>query len=1044
MLKKLFCLTGAFAILLACLCGISASAQNRTVRGTVVDAAGAPVVGAAVVVVGNTSIGAVIGVDGSFSLNVPAGSSLEFSCIGYASQVIPVGNQAVINVVLQEDSEFLDETVVIGYGVQRKSDLTGSVASVRSEELMDRSTSDAAAALQGKAAGVQVYTNSGAPGDQAHIRVRGISSNSGSGLGPLMIVDGLKVDNIQYLDPSMIESMEVLKDAASAAIYGAQAGNGVILITTKSGSKSKDGRIFYNYKYTATSLGRYAQVLNAEEFIDWHHRLGTSGFTSREDVISSGKWDGVTDTRWADVLYGKGVTQSHTIGAQGGNDRGSYFVSLNYVNENGMAKGDKDYYKRLTAQVNGDYKIKSWFTVGTNTSIERYQKADIGSPQEYGGTLLGALIIDPLTPVYFKTPDDMPLNMRTAFLEGYEVDGVHYDYQFYGDENGYYSTSRILEGDGMNPLINIARENSKSEGWRVRGTLFANVTPFKGLVFTSRLGYRINQSYSSDFDAPYYVNPKHYEQSYSISSSSSQSYYYQWENFANYNVTLAQKHSIGAMAGMSYTFNDSRSVGASLSGVDPLKGYAENFRYLTQDNGSGKKGISGGQPSNSTQISYFGRLTYGYDNRYNLQVNFRADAFDSSKLSAKNRWGYFPSVSAGWTVSNESFIKDNISRDFLSFLKLRASWGINGNISVLSGYPYSTSISYNDKNYQYHVEDNVLNYGSVPDGLANPDLTWETSVQTDLGLDARFFNNRLTFGFDWFNKDTKDLIVSVKPLAEIGISSSVPVNSGSVNNTGLEFELGWQDNIGDFGYSINGNFSTLKNKVTFLEPLAGESVKSGSHFANYKLSTWFEEGYPLWYLNGFKYAGIGEDGFAQFYDKNGEITQNPETSDRQFLGSTIPSFQYGVTLRLDWKGVDLTVFGTGSGGNWLVPCVYRTEHTQINTLRWYYEHAGKDIPDIPKIAEKVDFWSSDATIFKGDFFKIKQIQLGYTLPQKFTKKILINSLRAYVSLDDWFLFTQYPGFDPEAATTGSSTGRGLDKGNYPNAKKLMFGVNVSF
>ena len=958
--------------------------------------------------------------------------------------MIPVGNQAVINVVLQEDSEFLDETVVIGYGVQRKSDLTGSVASVRSEELMDRSTSDAAAALQGKAAGVQVYTNSGAPGDQAHIRVRGISSNSGSGLGPLMIVDGLKVDNIQYLDPSMIESMEVLKDAASAAIYGAQAGNGVILITTKSGSKSKDGRIFYNYKYTATSLGRYAQVLNAEEFIDWHHRLGTSGFTSREDVISSGKWDGVTDTRWADVLYGKGVTQSHTIGAQGGNDRGSYFVSLNYVNENGMAKGDKDYYKRLTAQVNGDYKIKSWFTVGTNTSIERYQKADIGSPQEYGGTLLGALIIDPLTPVYFKTPDDMPLNMRTAFLEGYEVDGVHYDYQFYGDENGYYSTSRILEGDGMNPLINIARENGKSEGWRVRGTLFANVTPFKGLVFTSRLGYRINQSYSSDFEEPYYVNPKHYEQSYSISSSSSQSYYYQWENFANYNVTLAQKHSIGAMAGMSYTFNDSRSVGASLSGVDPLKGYAENFRYLTQDNGSGKKGISGGQPSNSTQISYFGRLTYGYDNRYNLQVNFRADAFDSSKLSAKNRWGYFPSVSAGWTVSNESFIKDNISRDFLSFLKLRASWGINGNISVLSGYPYSTSINYNDKNYQYHVEDNVLNYGSVPDGLANPDLTWETSVQTDLGLDARFFNNRLTFGFDWFNKDTKDLIVSVKPLAEIGISSSVPVNSGSVNNTGLEFELGWQDNIGDFGYSINGNFSTLKNKVTFLEPLAGESVKSGSHFANYKLYTWFEEGYPLWYLNGFKYAGIGEDGFAQFYDKNGEITQNPETSDRQFLGSTIPSFQYGVTLRLDWKGVDLTVFGTGSGGNWLVPCVYRTEHTQINTLRWYYEHAGKDIPDIPKIAEKVDFWSSDATIFKGDFFKIKQIQLGYTLPQKFTKKILINSLRAFVSLDDWFLFTQYPGFDPEAATTGSSTGRGLDKGNYPNAKKLMFGVNVSF
>ena len=302
MLKKLFCLTGTLAVLLAFLCGFSASAQNKTVRGTVVDAQGAPVVGAAVVLVGNSSVGAVTDAGGAYRLTVPAGANVEVSCIGYASQVIPVGDKVVIDVVLQEDTEFLDETVVIGYGVQRKSDLTGSVASVRSEELMDRSTSDAAAALQGKAAGVQVYTNSGAPGEQAHIRVRGISSNSGSGLGPLMIVDGLKVDNIQYLDPSMIESMEVLKDAASAAIYGAQAGNGVILITTKSGSKSKDGRIFYNYKYTATSLGRYAQVLNAEEFIDWHMRLGTSGFTSRDDVISSGKWDGVTDTRWADVL----------------------------------------------------------------------------------------------------------------------------------------------------------------------------------------------------------------------------------------------------------------------------------------------------------------------------------------------------------------------------------------------------------------------------------------------------------------------------------------------------------------------------------------------------------------------------------------------------------------------------------------------------------------------------------------------------------------------------------------------------------------------
>ena len=1024
------------AVLFTC---VSTFAQNRPLSGKVIDQNGEPVIGASVVVVGNATLGAVTDIEGNYQLMVPPQANVTVSCIGYASQTVPVSGRQVINFTLQEDNEFIEETVVIGYGVQRKSDLTGSVASVRSQDLTDRSVSNAGAAHQGKAAGVMVYTNSGAPGEGSHIRVRGISSNSGSGLGPLLIVDGLKVDNIQYLDPEMIESMEVLKDAASAAIYGAQAGNGVVLITTKSGSKSKDGSVFYNYKHTVTSLAHRAEVLNAEQFIDWQHQAGQLG--TREELIGNGLWDGVTDTNWADVLYGKGITRSHTIGAQGGNDRGSYYFSLNHMYEDGMAKSDKDMYKRLTAQINADYKVKSWFQIGTNTSVERYEKSDVGSPSEYGGTLLGALIIDPLTPIYFDGPDDMPPGMRDAYLNGYVVDNVHYNYQFYTNPEGkFYSTSNILEGDGMNPLINIARSNGKSEGWNIRGTLFANITPFKGFVFTSRLGYRIAQGYSSNYEEPYYVNPKHYSQSYSISASSSQSYYYQWENFANYNLKLG-KHDIGAMAGMSYTFNDSRGVNAGLSGTDPLKGYADNFRYISQDNGSGTKSIGGGTPSNSAQISYFGRLTYSYDNRYSLQTNFRADAFDSSKLSAKNRWGFFPSVSAGWTVSNEPWFKSNVNRDIINFLKLRGSWGINGNISVLSGYPYSTSISYNSRTYQYHVDNNTLDYGSQPDGLANPDLTWETSVQTDLGLDLRMFNNRLTFGFDWFDKNTEGLLVNISPVAEVGISRTT-VNAGSINNNGLEFELGWQDNIGDFGYSINANFSTLNNKVTYLEPTVGHI--SGSSFANYKLKTYFEEGYPVWYLRGFEYAGIGADGFAEFYDANGEITSNPTDDDLKFIGNALPTFQYGVTVRMDWKGLDLTVFGNGSGGNYLVPCIYRTEHTKVNTLKYYYDEAGKSIPAIDKIYDRINFWSSSATIFKGDYFKIKQIQFGYTFPKKWLGKINMSTLRAYVSLDDWFIFTKYPGFDPEAATTGGTSGRGLDKGTYPNAKKLMFGVNVSF
>ena len=292
-----------------------------------------------------------------------------------------------------------------------------------------------------------------------------------------------------------------------------------------------------------------------------------------------------------------------------------------------------------------------------------------------------------------------------------------------------------------------------------------------------------------------------------------------------------------------------------------------------------------------------------------------------------------------------------------------------------------------------------------------------------------------------YNKDTKDLLVNISPVAEVGISSTT-VNAGAINNTGLEFELGWQDNIGDFHYSINGNLSTLKNKVTYLEPSVGHI--DGRKFSNFKLKTYFQENYPVWFIRGYEYAGMNAEGAAQYVTADGGLTEVPTSDDLKYLGSTLPNLTYGVTLRMDWKGVDFTVFGTGSGGNVLVPCVFRTEHPQINSLVYFYEQAGKTIPTVDKIYNSVDFWSSSATVFKGDFFKIKQIQLGYTLPRKLTQKVRISNLRLYASMDDWFVFTKYPGFDPETATTGSTSGKGLDKGNYPNAKKLLFGVNVSF
>ena len=1009
------------------------NAQNRAVSGTVVDGSGAPVIGASVFVVGNTGNGTVTDIDGKFSLNVPANANLSVSCIGYTTEVVAVGNQTALRIVLQEDNEFIEETVVIGYGVQKKSDLTGSVASVRSEDLQNRSTGNAALALQGKAAGVTVLNSSGAPGSGSDIRVRGYSSNSGS-IGPLLIVDGLKVDNIQYLDPAMIESMEVLKDAASAAIYGAEAGNGVVLITTKQGN-SKDGRVFYNMQMTLNSLGRKAEVMNAAEYIQWQEEAGNFTY---QDLVDKYGYDGKTDTNWADVVFGTSWTKQHTVGVQGSNDRGNYYVTISNYDNDGIVRGKKDYYKRLSAQINAEYKIKKWLTVGTNTSLERYSSQSVGEHSEYSGsTLLGTMIMDPVTPVYYENDEDISLGMKKAIAQGIKV---------YRGENGkYYATSKLIENDAANPLIFRDRADSKNQGINVRGTMYANFTPLKGLVITSRFGYRLGQSYSSSYEDPYYANEKAHSETYTVSSTTSNNWYYQWENFANYNKSFG-KHNLGAMVGMSYIESQRFSNGGTIQGTDPLKGYEDNFHYISYGNGTETKTLSGGTPSRSASLAYFGRLSYNYDNRYNFQANFRADAFDSSKLSLTNRWGYFPSFSAGWTISNEPFFKHRVSRDAVNLLKLRASWGRNGNISVLNNYPYAATITLNGKKYQYDTEDNTYQTGSAPSGLANPNLTWETSEQIDLGLDSRFLNNRLSFSLDYYMKKTKDLLVNIKPSAMVGINSST-VNAGKVENSGFEFELGWKDSVGDFSYSVNANLATLKNKVTYLDPTV--SRIKGAYFSNFELITYFEQGYPVWYMRGYEYEGVNhETGEPIFKDINPDGKINSD--DMTYVGSGIPDLTFGLTLNLAYKNFDLTVFGSGVAGNDIYSCVYRTEHVRINSLKYFYdnrwtpENKNASMPSVKNISTNVTFWSSTANLFDGSYFKIKQIQLGYSLPKNLLKKAFISDLRVFASLDDFFCFTKYPGFDPEMASTGAANSLGFDKGSFPTSRKVVFGLNLSF
>ena len=1033
--KKVTHIASALLILLLGAPGLAA--QNRAISGTVRDAEGQPVIGAAVVVAGQQSLGVMTDTDGKYAFSVPAGATIEVSCIGYVSQTAKVGSKSTYDFILAEDSQLLEETVVIGYGVQKKSDLTGSVASVKSTDLMNRSTTDAAAALQGKAAGVQILNNSGAPGSGAQIRVRGYSSNSGS-IGPLLIVDGLKVDNIQYLDPSMIANMEILKDAASAAIYGAEAGNGVVLITTKSGAaQNGTANISYSASFTNQRLGKKAELFDAFEYIDYQKAIGNV----TDELLVANKWDGQNHD-WFDAVFAPSWAQQHAVTFSGGNNKGHFFSSLNYVKNDGIVKGDKDVYKRLSAQINADYSLFKWFTVGTNTSIEKWETKSV-SGSSYGSMLNSVMSLDPLTPAYYSRIEDCTPGMQQHYADGDIIlrDPNH--------NNDFYATSRWLDEATGNPLLQRDRTDSYGGGLNVRGSLFANVTPFKGLVYTSRFGYRIAQSSSHSYSTPYWATPMANAVEYNISANVNTSYYYQWENFVNYNQTFGN-YSIGAMAGISYIENNYDNASMSSSGKDILQYYLPQYQYISYLKKDAVKNMSNA-PGRSASIAYFGRLSYSYADRYSLQANFRADAFDSSKLSKQNRWGYFPSVSAGWTISNESFVKDNVDRSILSFLKIRGSWGINGNISVLNGYPYTATISVNGQWYQYNPSTGTgeLSYGSGPTELANPDLKWETSEQIDLGLDARMFNSRLTLGFDWYRKVTRDLLISIAPVPEIGVKSTY-VNAGNVLNTGVELELGWKDSIGDFTYSVNANMATLHNEVLSLHKAVPriENMVSG---LNNQVRSAFEAGYPIWYFRGYKYAGVdSETGAPLYYNADGKVVDSVNDNDRQFIGKAIPDATYGITINLGYKGFDFSVFGTGTIGNDIFSMLYSADRPKTNSLTHFWRNSWKTpggdakYPESGKVANDWIFWSSSASVFNGSYFKFKQIQLGYTLPRNLTRKVMINDLRLYVSLDDFFTISSYPGCDPETATTGNSGTMGYDLGTYPTMRKVIMGVNLTF
>lgn len=992
------------------LTGVGTAWSQMQVKGIVVTTSGETIIGANVLEKGTTN-GVITDLDGNFSLTVEEGAVLVFSYIGYVTQEQKA--TPTMKIILHEDNEMLDEVVVVGYGVQKKSDVTGAISKVGTGDIKSRSITTVQQALQGKTSGVQILSTSAAPGASQTIRIRGYSSNYSS--DPLYVVDGLRVSDISNIDPNDIESMEVLKDAASAAIYGAEAGNGVLLITTKRAKQGDSGTISYDFQFTLQDLVRVPKVMNASQYIDymmegkWYDEAFINNF-----------YDGSTDTNWAKEMFETSLMQKHNLSFQKATEKSNLYVSATYLGNDGIVKGNKDKYTRLTSSINADATIKKWLKIGTNTSIS-YTKV-----QNVASLIDACLTMDPLTPASYST-NTLTATMQNALNNGKKL--------LQDSETGnYWAISDFSYA--ANPFITRDASETYNKNINLRSTFYATLSPIKGLDITSRFGFNLSSNYNYSFNQIYYANASTESTTNDVSNSSALVTYYQWENFANYVRTFGL-HTLGGMIGVSYSDSNNNSLSASANAVkknNPL------FYYLDYAADDAAKTV-GGTEITSRKYSYFARLNYSYANRYIAQISFRADAADLAVLPDNKRWGYFPSASLGWVVSEESWFPQS---RILSFLKLRGSWGQNGSIANLNNYMWNnaiaSTISYpttNDVNY---------NIGSLPSTLGNRNLKWETSEQYDFGVDLRMFNDRLVVSTDYYIKKTKDLIISnVIPSLTAGNAAS-PVNAGNVTNKGFELEVSYKDHIGDLNYNVSANIATVKNRVTYLDPtvarIPGYMALSMQGFTS------FEKGYPVWYFRGYKFKGVDEqtgDPLFEDINDNGSF----DSADVTMIGSAIPDFTYGLTVNLAYKGFDFTLFGSGSQGNDVFNGLVKMDRSGGNRMQYYYDNRWtatriNAVAPRPNCNNEQQYYTSSAAIFDGSYFKIKQLQLGYTLPEKWVSKVALKNARVYVSLDDFFCFTSYPGFDPEVASSGTTSTNGVDNGNYPTSKKVVLGFNITF
>ena len=996
-----------------------------TVTGQITNATdGQPLIGATVGVQGMAR-GAVADIEGRYKVEVPGpGAVLVFSYTGMVNKTETVGARRVIDVALSENISLIDEVVVVGYGTQKRSNISGAVSTITSDEITKLPVLRVEQALQGRTAGVQVIQNSGSPGSPLTVRVRGTGTINNS--DPLYIVDGVPVDGLDFLNPNDIESINVLKDAASAAIYGARGANGVVLITTKLGKRNEVGRVSYDAYFGMQSPWKKTNLLSAREYAilsnEAHIAAGVKPLPefANPDALGAG-------TDWLDAIFEDAPMSSHQLMFAGGSEKSTYTISGNYFDQNGIVGGEKSGFKRYTARLNGSHEVKSWLNVGTNLGLTYLTRRFLPENNEFTTPLVRALNMDPVTPV------------RKA--------------------DGTFAYSRYSDTDITNPVNAIEQTFDRWRTNRITGAAYAELRPLKGLLFRS--AYSLDATFatrdifypkfdlSNDpvlSDAP--AGEKRTTNSVVKQYNTWRSW--QWENVVTWEHQFGQRHQLvltGGTTALENRYEYSGGANTNLPSNDPDKAYISN----TIDPIESQSAYGGA--SESSLVSYFARANYELDDKYLLSAAFRVDG--SSRFGANNRYGYFPSVSAGWIISHEQFWKPA----FVNFLKLRGSWGQNGNDKI-DDYGFTTVVL-SGQNYTFGPGQVITN-GSVPLTVANPDIKWETSTQTDVGFDAEFLDGRVAWTSDYYIKKTSGMLYAAPIPLTVGAEPPIR-NIASAENRGWETALSYRGRAGSFSYSVGGNIAFVKNKVTSLGEGGQPKVAGRVQSANAYVSK-TEVGHPIGAFFGYVTDGIFQTqqevndhafqnentapGDIRFKDLNGDNIINAD--DQTYIGNPMPDFTYGITADLAWKGFDLGLFFQGSQGNDIYNATVRYDFIYVNRPvyvlnRWAGPGTSNSEPrvnlnDANQNASRV----SDRFVEDGSYLRLKNIQLGYSLPAGLLRKIKLEKFRVYVSSQNLFTFTKYRGMDPEIGAYNGSLEAGIDRGFYPQARVFIGGVNVTF